>query len=72
MDADQAHYDRLVEIATLAHQHCVALNLACAVRGLYSAELPTADEKSRVAQATMAAAAADEALVKWRERHAGD
>ena len=67
MDADKAHYHRLVEIAALAHQRCVAANIACARRDLYSTNDPTADGKARVAEA--AAAAADEALVDWRERH---
>jgi hypothetical protein len=67
MDADKASYERLVEIAAIAHQRCVAANFACATRSLYSADIPIQDREAKAAD--VAAAEANEALVDWRERH---
>jgi len=67
MDADKAHYERLVEAAAMAQQRSIAANLVCAVRSLYSVDHPAADRKAKNAAAS--AAVANEALVEWRERH---
>jgi hypothetical protein len=65
---DEAHYQRLVEVAALAQQHSIAASLACAVRSLYSVDHPRADRRAERAAAA-AAAVAVEALVDWRVRH---
>jgi hypothetical protein len=67
MEADKAHYEHLVEVAALAHQRCLAANIACAMRSLYTGDHPTAD--LNVKNAAMAEAIANEALVDWRARH---
>ena len=63
MDAEEAHHDRLVEIATIAHQRSVAINLARALASLHSAARPTPEEMAEVANADAAALAADKAVV---------
>ena len=66
MNADEAHHDRLMEIATKAHQHCVAVNLARAINSILSPTQPTARVMAEIAQAEGAAIEADNALEKWR------
>jgi hypothetical protein len=69
VNAEQAHHERLVEIAAAAHQHRIALNLARAVSSLYSADRPTSEETAELAAGDAAVLAADEALAEWRELH---
>ena len=70
MDADEAHHERLIEIAAEAHRHSVAVNLARAVHSIYSTDGPTYDESARIKLAEADCVAADKALAEWRERHA--
>jgi hypothetical protein len=70
MDADEARHDRLIEIATKAHQHRVATNLTRAVHSSYSKDEPTQHEIAQIKFSEAACAAADKALSEWRERHA--
>jgi hypothetical protein len=69
MDADQAEYQLLVANAAKAHRQCVALNMASALRSLYSPDHPTLAEAAEIAAAEAVAASADKALAKWRYRH---
>ena len=66
MTADEAHRDRLIEAAAKAHSKSVALNMASALRCLYSPDHPTPSEAAEIAGAEAAAAAADEAVAKCR------
>ena len=67
MNADEARHDRLIEIATKAHQHSVSVNLARAVHSLYSTGGPTQRESARAKFAEAACVAADKALAEWIE-----
>jgi hypothetical protein len=70
MGAEEAHHERLIEIAATAHRRRVAVNLARAIASLHSASRLTPKAKAEVATADAAAVAADNALSEWRERHA--
>jgi hypothetical protein len=66
MNADEARHDRLMETATKAHQHCVAVNLARAINSILSVAQPTTAVMVEIADAEAAAIAADKALANWR------
>ena len=66
MTADEAHHERLIEIAAKAHCHSVALNLARAVHSIHSLDKPTLAEAREIASAQAECAAADKALADWR------
>jgi hypothetical protein len=70
MGAEEAHHERLIEIAATAHRCLIAINLARAVASLHSAARPTPKEIVEVATADAAAVAADKALADWRARPA--
>jgi hypothetical protein len=70
MGAEEAHHERLIEMAASAHRRRVAANLARAVASLHSASRPTPKEIAKFATVGAAAMAADNALSEWRERHA--
>jgi hypothetical protein len=72
MGAEEAHHERLIEMAASAHRRRVAVNLARAVASLHSAARLTPMEIAEVATADAAAVAADKykALADWRARHA--
>ena len=67
MASDKSHYEHLVEVAALAHQRCLAVSIARAMRSPYTGAHPTAD--LNVKNTAMAEAVASEALVDWRARH---
>jgi hypothetical protein len=66
MTADQAHHDRLIEVAAKAHSHSVALNLAKALHSIHSLDKPTLIEAREIASAQADCVAADKALADWR------
>jgi hypothetical protein len=68
MNAEEAHHDRLIEIAAKAYQHSVAINLAQACRNISSPDKPTLEEIAEIDSAKAASVAADKALVDWRAR----
>lgn len=70
MDAEEAHRERLVEIAAAAHQHAVALNYALALRSLHVFDGSIVKERAEAASADAAALAADKALSDWNSPEA--
>ena len=66
MNADEAHHERLIEIAAKAHCHSVALNIARAVHSIHSLDKPTLGEAREIASAQADCVAADQALEDWR------
>ena len=65
MTADEAHHERLIEIAAKAHCHSVALNLAKALHSIHSLDKPTLGEAREIASAQADCLAANKALADW-------